>query len=317
MTACDKLEKLKTLLADTGGLVVGYSGGVDSTFLAAVAHQVLGDKMLAVSARSETYPSREAQEAGRLAEQLGFPHIYIDTSELGIEGYSENPPDRCFYCKSELFGKLIEIAKKEGLNSVADGANADDAHDFRPGMRAAQELGVRSPLKEVGLTKDEIRTLSREMNLPTWNKPAFACLASRFPYGTKITAERLALVEAAEEFLHSQGIHQARVRIHPISAETPPTLQLDSGQASDLPRKGGGDAAQEAGRKTVGRGFQPPPQEKSAYIARIEVNEADLSRFLDETFRQAVVTKLKEIGYLYVALDLQGYRTGSMNEALS
>lgn len=280
MNANDKLKELKSLLSEMDGVVIGYSGGVDSTFLSAVTHQVLGDKMLAVSARSETYPSREAKEAEELAKQLGFRHTFIDTSELGIEGYSDNPPDRCFFCKSELFTKLIEIARKEGLNNVADGTNADDARDYRPGMKAAANLGVRSPLKEAGLTKDDIRALSKEMGLPTWNKPSFACLASRFPYGTKITAERLAMVDQAEEFLHNHGIHQVRVRHHPIRSE-------------------------------VDNSAQP-----GGYMARIEVGENDLPRFLEESFRLAVVAKLKEIGYLYVALDLQGYRTGSMNEAL-
>ncbi len=162
MEVHDKLSNLKSLLAEMGGVVIGYSGGVDSTFLAAVAHQVLGDKMLAVSARSETYPSREAKEAEELAKQLGFRHTFIDTSELGIEGYSDNPPDRCFFCKNELFSKLIEIAKQEGIPFVADGANADDVNDYRPGMRATANLGVRSPLKDAGMTKDDIRTLSKE-----------------------------------------------------------------------------------------------------------------------------------------------------------
>jgi len=312
----DRLETLKSLLSDLRGLVVAFSGGVDSTFLAAVAHQVLGDRMLAVTARSETYPSSEAEEAAQLAKQLGFRHRFINTSELGIVGYAENPPNRCFYCKSELFGKLIEIAREEGLDFVADGANADDTHDFRPGMEAAAALGVRSPLKEAGLTKAEIRALSREMGLPTWNKPAFACLASRFPYGTKITAERLAMVEAAEEFLRSQGIRLARVRHHPVSAEivgrgfqTPPNEEIPAGIG--VPALQG----QEASRRRRGYGDQDScPTDRA--MARIEVAAEDIPRFLDEDFRRKVIDKLKEIGYLYVTLDLQGYRSGSMNEGL-
>jgi uncharacterized protein len=292
MNAHDKLAKLKSLLTALGGVVVGYSGGVDSTFLAAVAHQVLGDRMLAVTARSETYPSSEMEAAGQLAKQLGFRHRFIDTSELGIPGYADNPTDRCFYCKGELFGKLVEIAKQEGLNNVADGANVDDTHDFRPGMKAAAALGVRSLLKEAGLDKAEIRELSHEMGLPTWDKPSFACLASRFPYGVRITKERLKMVGEAEEFLRGKGLRQVRVRYYPLLKEVEVAKQDSAGR--------GGPALQ--GNRQA--------------MARIEVGLDDLPRFFETTFRDEVVSRLKEIGFLYVALDLQGYRTGSMNEGL-
>jgi uncharacterized protein len=264
----DKLARLREIIKGYGSLLVAFSGGCDSTFLLKVAHGVLGDRAMAVTARSETYPSREYEEAVQLAREIGARHLTIDTSELSVEGFSSNPPDRCYFCKGELFQRLLEIAAEHGMRYVADGASLDDASDHRPGMRAARELGIVSPLKEAGLTKDDIRELSRMLGLPTWDKPSFACLASRFPYGEEITAEKLTMVDRAENFLRSLGFRQVRVRHHDT-------------------------------------------------IARIEVSGPDLDRFLERSVRERVASKLKEIGYTYVSLDLQGYRSGSMNEVFS
>jgi pyridinium-3,5-biscarboxylic acid mononucleotide sulfurtransferase len=266
-SAHEKLDTLRRLLAELGGAVIAFSGGVDSTFLLKVAHDTLGDRALAVTARSETYPPSEAEEAINLAKQLGARHLMIDTSELSDERFAANPPDRCYYCKSELFEKLTEIARSEGLAVVVDGANHDDLDDFRPGRQAGCELGVRSPLLEVGLTKQEIRDLSREMELPTWDKPSNACLASRFPYGDRITEKQLVKLDIAEKFLRALGLSQVRVRHH-------------------------------------------------GNLARIEVGADDIAKLADFGTRRLVVQKLKDLGYTYVTLDLQGYRTGAMNEAL-
>ncbi len=262
-----KLEKLRRHLQQIGGACLAYSGGVDSAFLASVAAEVLGRHFLAVTAASETYPESERREAGRLARRLGFRHRFIKTSELGIPGFSTNPPDRCYHCKKELFGKLARIARRAGFAVLLDGQNADDVADYRPGARAAAELGVVSPLKAAGLRKDEIRELSRERGLPTWKKPAQACLASRFPYGESITREKLARVAAAEEFLRGLGLGQLRVRDHDK-------------------------------------------------LARIEVPAEDVARLAGPNLRARIVARLKKLGYAWVALDLQGYRTGSMNETL-
>lgn len=209
-----KLESLKSMLSEMGGVLIAYSGGVDSTFLLKVASSVLGDRVIAVTASSETYPPRELREAKKNAKMLGVKHVVINTNELDDENFASNPPERCYYCKRELFSKLVELAKQYELNYVADGSNYDDLNDFRPGMKAASQFGVRSPLKEAILTKEEIRTLSKEMNLPTWDKPPQPCLSTRFPYGAKITREKLSRVELAEEFLVGFGVKQLRVRVH-------------------------------------------------------------------------------------------------------
>ncbi len=209
-----KLNALQELLRDMDKVVIAFSGGVDSTFLLKVATDVLGDNALAVTATSETYPSEELEEAKILADRIKAKQVIITTSELEDERFLNNPPERCYYCKSELFTKIKEIAQEKGIPYIIDGANADDSLDFRPGHKAGKELGVRSPLKEVNLTKDEIRELSKEMDLTTWDKPAFACLASRFPYGLKITGPKLDQVHNAESFMRLKGFHTFRVRHH-------------------------------------------------------------------------------------------------------
>ena len=262
-----KYEQLKAILAETGGLVVAYSGGVDSTLLLKVAADVLGDRVLAVTATSETYPPTELTEAVQLAQQLGARHQTVDTDELEIDGFADNPPERCYYCKTELFQKLLAIAQEQGLPAVADGSNVDDMGDYRPGMRAGAELGIRSPLREAGLGKAEVRELSKQLALPTWDKPSFACLASRFPYGDHITSEKLRRVAAAEQVLRDLGFTQVRVRHH-------------------------------------------------GEIARVELEPDEFQTVIRPENRSSIVEALRKVGYLYVTLDLAGYRTGSMNEPL-
>ncbi|TCW41859.1 uncharacterized protein EDC21_10316 [Thermohydrogenium kirishiense] len=264
----EKYENLKNYIKQLGSAVIAFSGGVDSTFLAKVCKDVLNDSCLAVTATSSTYPEREFKEALELAKEIGIRHKIIKSEELEIEGFSKNPIDRCYYCKSELFSKLKKVADDEGIEYVLDGTNADDTGDFRPGRRAAKELGVKSPLLECGFTKDDIREMSKRLGLPTWNKPAYACLSSRFPYGQEITSEKLSMVEKSEEYLLNLGFVGFRVRHH-------------------------GD------------------------VARIELNPDQINMMMDENIRKKVVSKLKEIGFKYVSLDLEGYRTGSMNEAIS
>lgn len=267
MTAVQKETELRGFIRNLSELAVAYSGGVDSTYLLRVAHEEIGDRLVAVTAVSPTYPQRERVRAERIAGQMGVRHRLIELDETQIDEFKENPPNRCYYCKKELFDKVIEFAAQSGIRYVADGSNRDDLDDHRPGLIALKELEVLSPLKKCGLTKDDIRERSKALDLETWDLPSFACLASRFPYGTPITIEDLQKVEMAENALFDLGFRVVRIRHH-------------------------GD------------------------IARIEVGTEEIGRLLEEKTRTSITMALRQAGYAYITLDLQGYRTGSLNETL-
>lgn len=263
----DKLERLKEELRGLGRVAVAYSSGVDSTFLLKVTHDVLGENAVALTACAENFPARERTEAEEFCRREGIRQLCIDFRPMEVEGFRKNPKNRCYYCKKALFQRFLTVAEELGCAAVVEGSNVDDDGDYRPGHLAIRELGVVSPLRAAGLTKAEIRALSREMNLTTWDKPSFACLASRFVYGEEITGEKLAMVEKAEELLRSMGFSQFRVRLH-------------------------------------------------GTLGRIELLPSEIGRMMEPECRAEVNQRLRGWGFSYIALDLAGYRTGSMNETI-
>jgi pyridinium-3,5-biscarboxylic acid mononucleotide sulfurtransferase len=268
MIADPRYARLLTVLSELESVVVAFSGGVDSTFLARAAGDALGDRALLVTADSETYPASELAAARELAQSLGMRHVVVQTRELENPDYARNPTNRCFFCKEELFTTLAPIAEREGYRHLVYGANLDDLGDHRPGMDSARQRHVRAPLIDAGLGKAEIRELSRALGLPTWDKPSFACLSSRFQYGDRITGEKLRQVDAAEEFVRSLGFRQFRVRHHDK-------------------------------------------------LARLEIPLDDLPRLWEEGRREAIVKRFRELGYVYVTIDLSGFNSGSANLLLN
>ena len=265
-----RYDKLRARLAALGSVAVAYSGGVDSTFLAVVAHEVLGDRMLAITSAGRSAPQRDIERTRAFCAERGIAQVVVDYDELTIPSFAQNTPDRCYHCKTALFAQMREAARARGIDTLVDGSNKDDEGDYRPGMRALAELGIGSPLREVGLTKAQIRELSHALGLPTWNLPSAACLASRFAYGEVITARKLRRVELAEDFLHDLGFTQLRVRVHGADGE----------------------------------------------LARIEVAGDQIARLAEPELRTKVIARLTELGFTYVSLDLQGFRSGAMNEVL-
>ena len=292
-----KLEKLRTLLQSYGSCLVAYSGGVDSVFLARVAHEVLGDRALAAIADSPSLPRRELAEALDIAAKFAFPVRVLQTQEFANENYTANPANRCYFCKHELFEELTPLARAEHFAVIAYGENASDTGDYRPGAQAAAEFQVRVPLKEAGLTKAEIRELSAQLGLPTADKPQMACLSSRVPYGESVTPEKLRMIEQAEYILRDLGFHDVRVRHHEMKSVE--ALKRSSEQTEAV-------AAVSTIQQFNG----------SASLARIELAPAEIPALLANGKLATVAQELKKLGYVHVTLDLQGYRRGSTNEAL-
>ncbi len=267
MDLYEKFEALKNYIRELESVAVAFSGGVDSTFLLKTAAEVLGDNVTAITARSYLFPKREMREAYDFCITEGIRHIEFDARQLDIEGFCKNPPNRCYICKKDLFGKIMQIAKDNNIKNIIEGSNADDVGDYRPGMQAIKELGIKSPLKYAGLKKDEIRALSKEMGLATWKKPSLACLATRFEYGDEIDLHKLDMIDKAEQLLLDMGFYQVRVRIH-------------------------------------------------GNIARIEIDPNEFDKLIKEENRLKITDGFRRLGFAYTAMDLSGYRTGSMNETL-
>lgn len=272
----EKYRQLKAYLEGLGSLAVAFSGGVDSTFLLRAAKEALGEAVVAITAEASFVPGSDTEEAGRFCKSEGIRQIFLHADERSIEGFAQNPVNRCYICKKALFTQMLKLAEQEGIAQLAEGSNLDDTGDFRPGMQAVKELGIKSPLLSYNLTKADIRSLSAYLGLPTWNKPSMACLASRFPYGEVINREKLSMVEKGERFLREKGFCQLRVRIHETGS---------------------------AGEGTV-------------YMARIEVMPEEFGRLTEEKMCRETVKAFAEYGFTYVAVDLAGYRTGNMNRGM-
>ncbi len=263
----NKLNKLEQYIIGLGSLAVGFSSGVDSTFMLVVAHNVLGDKAIAVTQVDASVPEREQKEADEFCKKRGIRHFTVHADPMQEENYRNNGPDRCYYCKRGIFTEIMRVAKENGIEYVAEGSNLDDLGDYRPGLKAVAELGVKSPLREAGLSKEDIRLISKAMGLPTWSKPSYACLASRFVYGEEITEEKLKMIDEAEQFLIELGFLEERVRLH-------------------------------------------------GKLARIEVPAKDIERLASDEIREAVYKRFKEIGFMFVTMDMHGYSMGSMNKTI-
>ncbi|MBR5998376.1 MAG: ATP-dependent sacrificial sulfur transferase LarE [Deltaproteobacteria bacterium] len=264
----EKFDRLQANIRNLGSLLIAFSGGVDSTFLLAVAYEALGEKALAVTAADASIPRRELEEAKTFCRERGIRHIVCTVNPMKETGYRQNGPDRCYFCKRGVFMELGRLAEENGIEHIAEGSNMDDLGDYRPGLRAAKELSIQSPLREAGLSKADIRSLAKAMGLSTWNKPASACLASRLPYGEEISEEKLHRIEYAEQFLIEHGFLQERVRVH-------------------------------------------------GNLARIEVSQENIAALAAEEMRHAICREFRRLGFTFVALDLEGYRTGNMNATLT